>query len=209
MDDPSHGAACSSAWPRRACAWRSTTSARTSPHSPACATSGRRCSRSTARSCAGSPGPPRGGDRHRDRAAGQALELSASPRASNTPSQLDFLATHGCGLARASTWRGRCRPRWSPRYFNPRWRASSRRPCRRASLGSARAGAGPVRSRPNIAPNVCRFATRKTQNALIIMWTSIGVGVAPEDALGAPALEDPADELDRGHVEVGESLRLA
>ena len=65
------------------------------------------------------------------------------------------------------------RPRYRP-VANARAanRRDTRRPCRRASGGSGRAARGRVRSRSKIAPNVWRFATRKTQKALIIMCRS-------------------------------------
>ena len=69
----------------------------------------------------------------------QALELSRSPRASSTPTSSSSSPTTAARSPRASISRGRCRPRRSPRCFSPRWRAGSRRPCRRASRGSGRA----------------------------------------------------------------------
>ena len=48
-----------------------------------------------------------------------------------------------------------------------------------------------------MAPKVCRFAVRKTQNALITWCTSSGVDVVAEDARGrSPRVEDRAEHVE-------------
>ncbi len=82
-------------------------------------------------------------------------------------------------------------------------------PCRRACCGSASRRSGSARSRSNSVLNVWRLATRNTQNALIIMWTSIGSTSRRKTRLGVAALEDPLDQLDDRVLEAGELLGLA
>ena len=64
---------------------------------------------------------------------------------------------------------------------------------------------GSRRSRPKRAPKVWRLATRKTQNALIIMWTSIASTSARKTPSARPRCEDLVEQRDdRRAAEVAE-----
>ena len=79
---------------------------------------------------------PRGRDRHRDhptRAGARAVRGRRGRRGARRSSRSS--PSTAARSPRASTWRDRCPPLRSRRC----WRASTRRPCRRASRGSARA----------------------------------------------------------------------